>query len=56
MCIRDRIAWDAFEQLIRALGLEPLINVPALKELSESVEDTIENPNELIKEVTGVDV
>ena len=52
----DRIAWDSFKQLISALGLDGIIDVDAIQAFSEQIEETIENPQTLLADVTGVNI
>ena len=52
----ENIAWDSFKNLIAALGLGEIIDVDAIQEFSEQIEETLENPQTLIADVTGVNI
>ena len=52
----QRIDWDGLERFFSALGLENVINVQAIKEFAESVEETLENPEALIEDITGIQI
>ena len=49
----QRIAWDSIDRLLTALGLNTIISVPAIKATFEQIEETLEDPNALIADITG---
>ena len=45
------VAWDAIERLLIALGLEEVIDVDAVKASIKEFEDTLLDPNTILKDV-----
>ena len=49
----DRIAWDSLDRLLQAYGLDVFINITALEEFLDEVEESLENPEATILELTN---
>ena len=41
---------------MEAFGLQQVINVTAIKEFAEEIEETLEDPNALLMDITGVNL
>jgi translation elongation factor EF-4 len=52
----QNIAWDAIEDLLAQFGLTNIIDLPAIKAFAEEIENTLENPNLLIQDLTGINI
>jgi len=54
------IKWDSIAELLKALGLDRIIDVDLavsnLKAVVQQFEDTLMDPNALIKDIIGVDI
>lgn len=47
------IAWDAIERLLEAFGLNTIIDVEVVKAFIQTIEDTLEDPDQLIEDFIG---
>ena len=52
----DYIDWDGLKDLVESLGLEEQINIDAIEDFLEEVEERIENPEQTIQEFFNINV